>query len=78
MRRTVCCGGTPQKRQHERNTLAFAGIAIKLETKDSVAKFVKVDPDKYHMHVVVPGHPDVEKVKEVNTGVNARLKITIE
>jgi hypothetical protein len=54
------------------------GIAIKLETKDSVAKFVKVDPDKYHVHVVVPGHPDVEIVKEVNTGVNARLKITIE
>ena len=25
MRRTMCCGGTPQNNKHERNTLAFAG-----------------------------------------------------
>ena len=54
------------------------GIAIVLPTTDAVAKFAHIDPARYHVHVVVAGSPDVDVFKDVNTGVNARLKLTIE
>lgn len=54
------------------------GVAISKDTVDGVAKFVSVDPDDYIVKIVVVGSPVVTVKKEVNTGVNARLKITIE
>lgn len=54
------------------------GVAISKDTVDGVAKFVSVDPDDYIVKVIVVGSPEVTVKKEVNTGVNARLKITIE
>ena len=54
------------------------GVAISKDTVDGMAKFASVDPDDYIVKVIVVGSPEVTVKKEVNTGVNARLKITIE
>ena len=54
------------------------GIAIKGTTNaDGVFEFTKVDPDNYKVLIQIEGKPDINETKEVNTGVNARMKVMV-
>jgi hypothetical protein len=54
------------------------GIAITKATNDAgQADFPHINPDNYKIKIQSVGKPDINLVKEVNTGVSARLKITI-
>jgi hypothetical protein len=53
------------------------GIAITKVTNDAgQADFPHINPDNYKVKIQSVGKPDINLVKEVNTGVSARLKIT--
>ncbi|MEI6487595.1 MAG: carboxypeptidase-like regulatory domain-containing protein [Bacteroidota bacterium] len=54
------------------------GIAITL-TSDASGKvdFHKINPDTYKVKIKPVGKPEINIVKQVDTGVNARLKVTI-
>ena len=41
------------------------------------ANFTKIDPDDYKVKIQITGKPDINLVKEVNTGVSARLKVIV-
>ena len=54
------------------------GIAMQTTPNDKgEANFDKIDSDTYNVKIQVPGKPDINLVKDVDTGVSARLKITI-
>jgi hypothetical protein len=54
------------------------GIAMNQTTNDKgQADFPNIDPDIYKVLIQIVGKPDINLVKEVNTGVSARIKITI-
>lgn len=54
------------------------GIAI-TKTTDPAGKadFPKIDPDNYKVKIQPVGKPEINLVKEVNTGVSARLKVEV-
>jgi hypothetical protein len=54
------------------------GIAITQTTNDQgQTDFPKIDPDNYKVLIQPIDKPEIKLVKEVNTGVSARLKIKI-
>jgi hypothetical protein len=54
------------------------GIAITKSTDDKgQVDFPNIDPDNYKVKLQPVGKPEINLVKEVNTGVSARLKVTI-
>ena len=66
--------------------VANATITIQSETGIAITKttdetgqtdFLKIDPDNYNVKIQPVGKPEIIMVKEVNTGVSARLKVTI-
>ena len=54
------------------------GVAIKGVTDVAgVVEFKNVDPDNYKVLIQINGKPDINETKEVNTGVNARMKVMV-
>jgi hypothetical protein len=54
------------------------GIAISQTTNEAgQADFPKIDPDNYKVKIQPVGKPEINLVKEVNTGVSARLKVKV-
>ena len=54
------------------------GRAITLTTNaEGKVDFPRLDPDNYRVNIQPVGKPAINLVKEVNTGVSARLKVTI-
>ena len=54
------------------------GIAISKTTDDTgKADFTSIDPDNYKVKIQLVGKPEINLVKEVNTGVSARLKVMV-
>ena len=54
------------------------GIAItKTSDEKGQADFLSIDPDNYKVKIQPVGKPEINLVKEVNTGVSARLKVKI-
>jgi hypothetical protein len=54
------------------------GIAVTKTTNDmGQVDFPQIDPDNYRVKIQPVGKPDINLVKEVNTGVSARLKVMI-
>ena len=41
------------------------------------ADFLSIDPDNYKVKIQPVGKPEINLVKEVNTGVSARLKVMV-
>lgn len=55
------------------------GVAIQLTTDATgVVVFENIDPADYNVVIVVPGFPNIMKVKEVNTGVDARMEVEVD
>ena len=54
------------------------GVAI-VKVGDALGEleFLNVDPDNYRVLIDAPGRPEILMTKEVNTGVNARMKVMI-
>ena len=54
------------------------GIAMLMNSgTTNTVEFTHIDPDNYRVLIQVPGKPDITMVKEVNTGVNARMKVVV-
>lgn len=62
------------------------GLVITIQSRDGIAiegttdatgvvVFENIDPADYSVVIVVPGFPNIVKVKEVNTGVAARMEV---
>ena len=55
-----------------------SGIAmVQVSAADGTLDFVSIDSDNYRVLIQVPGKPDMHMTKEVNTGVNARMKVMV-
>jgi len=54
------------------------GIAkVAVSVADGTLEFTHLDPANYRVLVQAPGKPDMNLTKEVNTGVNARMKVMV-
>ena len=63
----MCCGETPQNMQHERNTLAFAGVyGVVKDAANNVVKDAKVK--------LIP--VDGGRTKTVKTGANGEFNLS--